>query len=81
MEWLGYSVYNTGDNFTEDEMKKIWGRFYKIDSSRNRASGGTGIGLSLVKAVMNNYGNKYGVQNRVDGVEFYFELKMVNLEN
>ena len=75
------SVYNTGDNFTEDEMKKIWGRFYKIDSSRNRASGGTGIGLSLVKAVMNNYGNKYGVQNRVDGVEFYFELKMVNLEN
>ena len=75
------SVYNTGDNFTEDEMKKIWGRFYKIDSSRNRASGGTGIGLSIVKAVMNNYGNKYGVQNRVDGVEFYFELKMVNLEN
>ena len=75
------SVYNTGDNFTEDEMKKIWGRFYKIDSSRNRASGGTGIGLSLVKAVMNNYDNKYGVQNRVDGVEFYFELKMVNLEN
>ena len=75
------SVYNTGDNFTEDEMKKIWGRFYKIDSSRNRASGVTGIGLSLVKAVMNNYGNKYGVQNRVDGVEFYFELKMVNLEN
>ena len=75
------SVYNTGDNFTEYEMKKIWGRFYKIDSSRNRASGGTGIGLSLVKAVMNNYDNKYGVQNRVDGVEFYFELKMVNLEN
>ena len=75
------SVYNTGDNFTEDEMKKIWGRFYKIDSSRNRASGETGIGLSLVKAVMNNYDNKYGVQNRVDGVEFYFELKMVNLEN
>ena len=75
------SVYNTVDNFTEDEMKKIWGRFYKIDSSRNRASGGTGIGLSLVKAVMNNYDNKYGVQNRVDGVEFYFELKMVNLEN
>lgn len=30
---------------------------------------------------MNNYDNKYGVQNRVDGVEFYFELKMVNLEN
>lgn len=50
------------------------GRFYKLDTSRNRASGGTGIGLSLVKAVMNNYNNKYGVQNRAHGVEFYFEL-------
>ena len=68
------SVYNTGDNFSEEEMKKIWGRFYKLDTSRNRASGGTGIGLSLVKAVMNNYNNKYGVQNRAHGVEFYFEL-------
>ncbi|MBO5348915.1 MAG: HAMP domain-containing protein [Clostridia bacterium] len=69
-------VYNTGKNFSEEEMKKIWGRFYKLDTSRNRESGGTGIGLSLVKAVMNNYNNKYGVQNRVDGVEFYFELNM-----
>ena len=55
-------------------MKKIWGRFYKLDSSRNRESGGTGIGLSLVKAVMNNYNNEYGVLNKESGVEFYFEL-------
>ena len=67
-------VYNTGKNFSEDEMKKIWGRFYKLDSSRNRESGGTGIGLSLVKAVMNNYNNDYGVTNKEFGVEFYFEL-------
>lgn len=70
------SVFNTGKNFSEDEMKKIWGRFYKLDASRNRENGGTGIGLSLVKAIMNNYNNQFGVQNRVDGVEFYFELKM-----
>lgn len=67
-------VYNTGKNFSEDEMKNIWGRFYKLDSSRNRESGGTGIGLSLVKAVMNNYNNDYGVENKEFGVEFYFEL-------
>lgn len=72
------SVYNTGENFSDDVMKKIWGRFYKLDSSRNRANGGTGIGLSLVRAIMNNYENKYGVQNRVDGVEFYFELKIAD---
>lgn len=74
------SVYNTGNNFSEEEMKRIWGRFYKIDTSRNRENGGTGIGLSLVKAVMNNYNNKYGVRNRVDGVEFYFELKIAENE-
>lgn len=68
------TVFNTGKKFSDSEMKKIWGRFSKLDSSRNRASGGTGIGLSLVKAVMNNYNNNFGVQNCEHGVEFYFEL-------
>lgn len=69
------SVYNTGKNFSDDELKAIWGRFYKVDSSRNRENGGTGIGLSFVKAVMNNYKQKYGVKNKMHGVEFYFELE------
>ena len=56
-------------------MAKIWNRFYKIDESRNRTDGGTGIGLSC-KAVMNNYQNNYGVINKDDGVEFYFELEL-----
>lgn len=73
--YVRVSVFNTGKNFTEDEMKAIWGRFYKVDTSRNRENGGTGIGLSFVKAVMNNYKQKYGVQNKKNGVEFYFELE------
>ena len=67
-------VFNTFVQFTEEEMNRIWNRFYKIDESRNRENGGNGIGLSLVKAIMNNYGNKYGVKNVAGGVEFYFEL-------
>ena len=55
-------------------MNKILNRFYKIDESRNRNDGGTGIGLSFVKAIMNNYENNYGVVNKENGVEFYFEL-------
>ena len=55
------SVFNTGKNISEENMQKIWNRFYKEDSSRNREMGGTGIGLSLVKAIMNNYKNEYGV--------------------
>lgn len=68
------SVFNTGENIPEEHIQKIWGRFYKEDTSRNRANGGTGIGLALVKAIMNNYQNNYGVINRENGVEFYFEL-------
>ena len=68
------SVFNTGENIPEEHIQKIWGRFYKEDTSRNRANGGTGIGLALVKAIMNNYQNDYGVINKENGVEFYFEL-------
>ena len=67
-------VYNTGEKIPEEYINKIWGRFYKVDSSRNRNQGGTGIGLALVKAIMNNYNNKYGVRNFEDGVEFYCDL-------
>ena len=69
-------MFNTGDNIPEEHLARIWNRFYKIDSSRNRQKGGTGIGLSFVKAIMNNYGNNYGVINKEDGVEFYFDLEL-----
>lgn len=68
------SVFNTGNNIPEEHINKIWGRFYKEDTSRNRTDGGTGIGLALVKAIMNNYKNDYGVINKENGVEFYFDL-------
>lgn len=70
------NVFNTGDNIDEVELRKIWGRFYKIDSSRNREKGGTGIGLAFVKAIMNNYKNDYGAVNKPNGIEFFFELDM-----
>lgn len=69
-------VFNTGDNLEEENMARIWNRFYKVDQARNRADGGTGIGLSLVKAIMNNYGNVYDVVNKENGVEFYLELDL-----
>lgn len=68
------SVYNTGKNIDKADVIRIWNRFYKCDTSRNREEGGSGIGLALVKAIMNNYGNEYGMINKEQGVEFYFEL-------
>lgn len=72
------TVFNTGSPIAEEELDRIWGRFYKVDSSRNREDGGSGIGLSLVKAIQNNYKNGYGVENKENGVEFYFEINVSN---
>ena len=67
-------IFNTGKNIPEEHISKIWNRFYKVDEARNREKGGTGIGLSFVKAIMNNYNDGYGVINKENGVEFYIEL-------
>ena len=68
------SVFNTGDNISNENLDKIWNRFYKADKSRNREKGGHGIGLSLVKAIMTRYKSEYGVNNLENGVEFYFDI-------
>lgn len=67
-------VFNTGDNIPEESIDKIWGRFFKLDTSRNRENSGSGIGLSIVKAIQNNYQNEYGITNKPNGVEFYFDI-------
>lgn len=69
-------VFNTGEQISEENLNRIWNRFYKADESRHREDSGTGIGLAFVKAIMSNYDNKYGVKNLENGVEFYFELDM-----
>ena len=73
-EVVRVKIFNTGNKIDEENLDRIWRRFYKGDESRNREDGGTGIGLALVKAIMNNYGNDFGVINKENGVEFYFEL-------
>lgn len=68
------SVFNTGAKIPEEELDKIWGKFYKVDKARTREYGGNGIGLSIVKAIMEAHNQKYGVRNYDNGVEFWFEL-------
>lgn len=75
------SVYNTGDQIPEEEIVRVWNRFYKADESRSRIDGSSGIGLSIVKAIMNNYENDFGVINKDNGVEFYFELKLHEMKD
>ncbi len=68
------AVFNTGENIPEEDIDKIWIKFYKVDKARTREYGGSGIGLSIVKAIMNSHNQQCGVINRSVGVEFWFEL-------
>lgn len=72
------SVYNTGKNIPEEDLDNIWIKFYKVDKARTREYGGSGIGLSIVKAIMESLHRECGVLNHADGVEFWFELDTGN---
>ncbi len=68
------SVFNTGEPIPQESVAHLWEKFYKVDKARTREYGGSGIGLSIVKAVMDSMNQKYGVINYDNGVEFWFEL-------
>ena len=70
------SVFNTGQPIPEEDLGHIWEKFYKVDKAHTREYGGNGIGLSIVRAIMESLHQEYGVKNYENGVEFWFELDM-----
>ena len=71
---LRIHVYNDGKCIPEEELNKLWIKFYKVDKARTREYGGNGIGLSIVAATMKAHGKDFGVANKDNGVDFYFDL-------
>lgn len=65
-------IFNTGKPIPADEIEKIWDSFYKIDKARTREYGGSGLGLTIVKAIIEAHGGNYGTANHEDTVEFWF---------
>ncbi len=74
------SVFNTGEPIPEEALPHLWEKFYKVDKARTREYGGSGVGLSIVKAIQESINQKYGVINYENGVEFWFELNLVEAE-
>ncbi len=68
------TFFNTGNPIPEEDLPNLWTKFYKVDKARTRAYGGSGIGLSIVKAIMESHHQEYGVENRENGVAFWFTL-------
>ncbi len=76
--YVRVSVFNTGSQIPPEDIDRIWIKFYKVDKARTREYGGSGIGLSIVKAIMDSFHRGCGVINHADGVEFWFELDTKN---
>ncbi|WP_080839398.1 sensor histidine kinase [Cohnella massiliensis] len=69
-------VENKGARIPDEQLDKVWDRFYRGDSSRRRSEGGSGLGLAISKNILELHGVPYGAGNTEDGVAFYFYLDM-----
>ncbi|MFS0726052.1 ATP-binding protein [Paenibacillus sp. 1P07SE] len=74
-------IENKGARIPEEQLEKIWDRFYRGEQSRHRATGGTGLGLAISRQILELHGARYGAANTTDGVKFYFELSKLGAED
>lgn len=68
------AVENESVYIEEDEITKLWEPFYRTDKSRNRDTGGSGLGLYIVKTILDLHGFSYGLENSKDGIRFTMEF-------
>ena len=65
-----FSVGNTGVHIDEEDLAQLFTPFYRIDKSRNRNSGGSGLGLYIVKTILDHHEVSYSMENTENGVQF-----------
>jgi signal transduction histidine kinase len=68
-------VSDTGIGIPSDQLERVFDRFYQVDGSMTRRYGGTGLGLALVKGIVERHGGQVGVQSQPDaGSTFWITL-------
>lgn len=75
-------VIDTGEGIEQSKLNDIWERYYKVDKNHKRAAIGTGLGLNIVKTILDMHqGATYGVKSQVGhGSTFWFELNIYHNE-
>jgi signal transduction histidine kinase len=68
------SVTNTGDAIPQQDLPHLFERFYRIEKSRDRARGGAGIGLAIVKQLVEAAGGRVGAESHAGVTRFWFSL-------
>jgi signal transduction histidine kinase len=61
------SVLDTGIGVPEEDLPHIFDRFYRVDKARSRAAGGSGLGLSIVRDTVRNFGGTIHAEARSEG--------------
>lgn len=75
------TVFNSGHHIPDEDIGNLWTKFFKVDKAHTREYGGSGIGLSIVKAIMDSHQKECGVRNVESGVEFWFTLDCYSENN
>ncbi len=73
-ETVEITVFNTGENISEHDLPELWDSFYRADKAHGRSESRFGLGLSIVKSIMDSHKCNYGVANTENGVVFRFEV-------
>jgi signal transduction histidine kinase len=68
------SVTNTGDGIPADDLYRVFERFYRVEKSRDRARGGAGIGLAIVKQLVESGGGRVGAESADGQTRFWFSI-------
>ena len=79
-EFYYFSFYDTGRGIEEEHLERIFDRFYRTDSSRNSSKGGSGIGLSIVKKIVEDHGGRIWATSKEGiGTEIHFVLRKTSV--
>ncbi len=73
-ETVVVSVANPGEGIPAGDLPHVFERFYRVEKSRDRARGGAGIGLAIVKQLVEGWGGRVGVESSGQGTRFWFSL-------